>query len=70
MFLGDGSSVGDDCKPLPFDEKQSRKEISAPVQRVDLLEISQARVGLERYSQLFRANITDRTAREPVGVWT
>jgi hypothetical protein len=45
MFLGDGSSVGDDCKPLPFDDKQSRKEISAPVRQVDLPEIRQARVG-------------------------
>jgi hypothetical protein len=44
--------------------------MSAPVQEVDLLKAGQARVGLERHSQLFCTNITDRIAPEAVGVWT
>jgi hypothetical protein len=44
--------------------------MSTPVREVDLLEVGQARIGLERHSQLFGTNITDRVAREAVGVWT
>ena len=51
------------------DEKESRKELSAPVREEDLLEAGQARVGLERHSKLFRTNITDLVVREAVGVW-
>jgi hypothetical protein len=38
--------------------------MSTPVREVDLLEAGQARVGLERHSQLFRTNTTDRVVRE------
>jgi hypothetical protein len=31
IFLGDGSSVGDGYKGMYCDEKDSRKEMSAPV---------------------------------------
>ncbi len=49
--------------------KRAQKEMPAPVREVDLLEAGQARVGLERHSQLFRTNITDGVVREAV-VWT
>ncbi len=52
------------------DEKENRKEMSAPVRGLDLLEAGQARVGLERHSQLVGTNFTDRVVREAVGVWT
>jgi hypothetical protein len=44
--------------------------MSTPVREVDLPKGGQARVGLERHSQLFRTNITDRVHREAVGVWS
>jgi hypothetical protein len=49
---------------------RTEKEISAPVREVDLLKVGQARVALERHSQRFRANITDRVDRDTVGAWT
>jgi hypothetical protein len=52
------------------DKKESRKELFSPLRRVDLLEVAQARVGLERQSQLVRTFIADRVVAEAVGVWT
>jgi hypothetical protein len=48
--------------------KKAEKKYPAPVREVNLRVDSQARVGLERHSQLFRTNIADRVVREPVGV--
>jgi hypothetical protein len=55
---------------LNGDSHSPLKEMPAPVREVDLLEAGQARVGLERHSQLFCTTITDRFAVEAVGVWT
>jgi hypothetical protein len=60
IVIADGSSVGDNSKAMYCDKKESRKELSTPVRGVDLLEASQARVGLERHSKLCNPFITDR----------
>ena len=37
---------------------------------LDLLDVGQTRVGVERQGQIFRPYIADRVVPEAVGVWT